>query len=266
MLQQMHYINEILKRHNFHNEHSRRAPMETGLNLAPTIDQSNEERTYMKGIPYMNMIGALRYAADCTRPDIAYPTGQLARYLNEPGIQHYNAAKHCFQYLKGTAAHWLVLGGNEPLQLEAYTDADGMSTHGHKPILGYTFKLGNSLVSWSSKRATLVTISVCEAEMLALSHATQEAIALKNICNETLRVSYDPTTIHCDNAATISIVHSPDEQHTQRTKHFSIRKSFIHDRIETKWINVKYIPTNDQQADLLTKPIAHQSHYFPKQL
>ena len=70
--------------------------METGLNLTPTKDQTKDDRTFIKGIPYMNMVGALRYAADCTRPDIAYPTGQLARYLNEPGIQHYNAAKHCF--------------------------------------------------------------------------------------------------------------------------------------------------------------------------
>ena len=138
----------------------------------------------------------------------------------------------------------------------ATTDADGMSMHGHKPIMGYAFKLGESLVSWSSKRATLVTISVCEAEMLALSHATQEAIALKNICNETYNESHNPTTIYCDNAATISIVNSPDEQHTQRTKHFSICKYFIHDRIETKWINVKYIQTNDQQADMFTKALS----------
>lgn len=132
----------------------------------------------------MALVGALRYAADSTRPDIAYCTGQLARYLNNPSHQHYEAAKHCFQYLKGTSDYWLTLGGTKPTQLVGFADSDGMSTPGNKPIMGYAFKLGSALVSWSSKRATLVPLSVIEAELIALAYAAQEAIHLKKFINE----------------------------------------------------------------------------------
>lgn len=122
-------------------------------------------------------------------------------------------------------------------------------------IMGYVFKLGQSLISWSSKRASLVTLSVTEAELCALTHASKEAIYLKNFINEVLQTSNAPTVIYTDSASTLAILNAPEEQHTQRTKHFDIRKNFITDRIEKNFITVEFICTNEQQADLLTKAL-----------
>ena len=255
-MRQKHYIESIVKRYGFDKEHSRRAPMLNGQILVPLTSQSEQDKEFMKTIPYMSLVGSLRYVADCTRPDIAYCTGQLARYLHEPSITHYWAAKHCYQYLKGTADHWLTLGGTEPTQLVGYSDADGMTTSGNKPIMGYVFKLGQSLISWSSKRATIVTLSVTEAELCALAHASTEAIYLKNFVNEVLQTSFDPTTIYTDSKSTLHIISAPEEQHTQRTKHFDIRKNFVSNRIELKFITVEFVTTNEQQADLLTKSLS----------
>lgn len=253
MMRQKHYIETIIKRYGFSKEYNRHAPMQTGQLLNPA---SEEDKKSMEDVPYMSLVGGLRYAADCTRPDIAYCTGQLARYLKEPGCEHHNAAKHCYQYLKGTADYWLTLGGNAETQLVGYSDADGMTTYGNKPIMGYVFKLGSSLISWSSKRCNLVTLSVTEAELYALTHASTEAIALKQFVNEVLQTSMAPVTIYTDSASSLAIVNSPEEQHTLRTKHFYIRKNFLSDRVEKNFIRLKFISTNEQQADLLTKSLS----------
>lgn len=255
-LRQKHYIETIIKRYGFTKEFNKRAPMQTGQILQPTTNQSQEEKEFMEGIPYMALVGALRYAADSTRPDIAYCTGQLARYLLTPSRQHFEAAKHCFQYLKATSDYWLTLGGTEPTQLVGFADSDGMTTPGSKPIMGYMFKLGSALVSWSSKRATLVALSVTEAELIALAYAAQEAITLKRLINELFLTSTAPTTIYTDSASSLAIINSPEEQNTQRTKHFDIRKNFFADRIEKGFINLKHVTTDKNQADLLTKSLS----------
>ena len=193
-------------------------------NLAPC--DSKEPRQDADTIKlYMSLVGGLRYVADCTRPDVAYCTGQLAHYLADPGKEHYAAAKQCYLYLKGTCDYWLVLGNqanSTSTSLIGYADSDGMTTYGNKPIMGYTFTYNDSLISWSSKRGTLVTLSVTEAELYALAHASTEAIYLKSLIDELTNFTMEPVKMYTDSASTIVIVCSPEEQHLQRTKHFSI--------------------------------------------
>ena len=110
-MRQQHYIEQILKRFELENARNVQTPMSPGLQLKSTTELAEEEKTIMKDVPYMSMVGALRYAADCMRPDIAFATSQLARHLQSPGPRHLHAVKHCFQYLKTTRDYWLVLGG-----------------------------------------------------------------------------------------------------------------------------------------------------------
>ena len=70
--------------------------MRPGTYLKSTEHLSTNDEKFMKDISYMNMVGSLQYAADCTRSDIAYTTDQLAKYLNNSNIEHYRATKHCF--------------------------------------------------------------------------------------------------------------------------------------------------------------------------
>ena len=138
-----------------------------------------------------------------------------------------------------------------------------MTTYGNKPIMGYTFLYNDSLISWSSKRGSLVTLSVTEAELYALAHASTEAIYLKGLIDELLDYTMDPVKMYTDSASTLAIVRSPEEQHSQRTKHFNIRKNFISDRITNGYITVHHIPSGDQRADTLTKalPLEKLKHF-----
>jgi hypothetical protein len=253
-LQQKHYIENILKQYNFDQEHTRCTPMLPGQNFSPK-PENQPQRDIANIKHYISLVGGLRYVADCTRPDISYCTGRLARYLNDPSEEHYAAAKHCYLYLKGTCNYWLNLGSPDFTTTVGYADSDGMSTYENKPIMGYTFKFNNSLILWSSKRGTLVTLSVTEAELYALAHASTKAIYLKKIIAEILNTTTEPITIFTDSASTIAILNALEEQHTQCTKHFEIRNFFITNCIKQKFIDVKHIVTNDQLADLLTKAL-----------
>lgn len=258
-LRQKDYIQTVLKRYNFDHKHSRRTPMTHEHSLAP--HSSQEPRQDADAIKhYMSLVGGLRYVADCTQPDIAYCTGQLARYLSDPSVEHFAAAEQCYLYLKGTCDHWLVLGNqaNFTTSLVGYADSDGMTTYGNKPIMGYTFTYNDSLISWSSKRGSLVTLSVTEAELYALAYASTEAIYLKRLIDELTQQTMEPVKMYTDSMSTIAIIRSPEEQHSQRTKHFEIRKNFISNRIEIGHITVHHIASDDQRADTLTKALPYE--------
>jgi hypothetical protein len=124
-LRQKHYIENILKRYNFDHLHAHRTPMLPGQNLSPRPG-SEPQRDAAAIKHFMSLVGGLRYVADCTRSDIAFCTGQLARYLNDPGEEHYVAAKHCYLYLKGTCDYWLNLGSPDVTSTFGYADADGV--------------------------------------------------------------------------------------------------------------------------------------------
>ena len=125
---------------------SLKIPINTNIKLELTDAKENEPTN--EDAPYMNMVGALRYAADCTRPDISFTTSLLARFLQNPSNEHYNTVKHCFGYLKRTKDYWLTLGGDSDVHfVHGFSDADGMNQEGYKAISGYVFQLGKSTIS-----------------------------------------------------------------------------------------------------------------------
>ena len=77
-MRQKHYIDSIIKHFGFENEQSYQSPMHMDVQLTSMGEITHDQQEYMDCTPYMNMIGALQYAADQTRPDILYVTGQLA--------------------------------------------------------------------------------------------------------------------------------------------------------------------------------------------
>ena len=150
---------------------------------------------------------------------------------------------------------WLQLGSKNQNTLNKYTDADSMMQEGHHAISGYTFYLNDSLVSWSSKRQTLVANSTYEAELIALARGTQEAIAYMHLAEEILQVSEAPINIYYNNDTVIKTVTLDKIKYLEQTKHLDHKKDFIKCYIELQYIIVKYIQTNKQIADIMTKAL-----------
>ncbi|CAI7853758.1 unnamed protein product [Closterium sp. NIES-54] len=165
-LTQSHMVQQVLQRFGFTWSSSQSTPLASGHSLsAPPSDESVEPTG-----PYSELVGCLMYLMTCTRPDLVYPLGLLARYVapNRHRKVHWDAAKRVLRYLCSTSSMGLVLGGRGLVVLTGHSDAswvDGLATQ--QSSQGYTFSLGYGSISWRSTRSSSVLSSSCEAEIYA---------------------------------------------------------------------------------------------------
>ena len=120
---------------------------------------------------------------------------------------------------------------------------------------GYVFTLSKGAMSWCNKKQDCIALSTTEAEYVACSIATQEAMWLRSFLqdlNLTLKID-EPVELLCDN--TTAIEFTKDLKFHWKTSHIKRRYHFVRDAIKTKEIVIKYIPTNKMIANPLTKPI-----------
>ena len=221
-------------------------PIEANLKLYPTKIENviNRER-------FQNLVGKLIYLSH-THPDIAFVVSMVSQFMHSPGQEHFDAAYKILRYLKGTPGKGLMFRKQDNLQIEVYTNADwaGSSTD-RRSTSGYCTFLGGNLVTWQSKKQSVVALSSAEAEFKSLAHGICEPIWIKRLF-EDLKISVSlPIKIYCDNKVVISIAHNPVLHN--RTKHIEVDKHFIKEKIETELICVPYVLSAQQGADILTK-------------
>ncbi|XP_025692755.1 secreted RxLR effector protein 161-like [Arachis hypogaea] len=124
---------------------------------------------------YRQLIGRVLYLTN-TRPHISYVVGRLSQLLNYAITSHLQAAFCVLRYLKGRPAISLFFSSTSNLHLTGFADADWATcVDTRRSVSGYCFMLGNSFVSWKSKKQTTVGKSSTEAEYRSLTIATCEA-------------------------------------------------------------------------------------------
>jgi hypothetical protein len=234
-------------------------PMDPGAHLSSSMSpQSPEEQKTMDKIPYLSAVGTLQYLATSTRPDISFTVGVLARFNSNPGIQHWNAVKHLFRYLKGTLNYKLVYGPTDSSQLFiTYTDADhGGNPDNGRSTSGYAVVIGGAAVSWSSRLQPIVTLSTTEAEYIAAVEAGKELIWMRNLLTEFGYTHSSASHLLIDNNSAVTVSKNPE--HHGRMKHLDLRSHWLRDTVEAGFIAPIHIPTTLQAADILTKPLKRQ--------
>ena len=201
------------------------------------------------------------YTAIGTRPDIAYAVHTLAKFTRSPQPRHWTAIKRVFRYLKGTHTHTLTYGGSDEdwkPELNMYCDADWASSSDRKSISGYVFLLASGAVSWSSKKQATIALSTAEAEYVAATHAAKQILWHRSLFNELEIQQPETLTLFSDNQAAISISHHP-EFHA-RTKHIDIAHNFLRDLVESGMIEIIYIQTQENLADIFMKGLPRPLH------
>ena len=123
---------------------------------------------------------------------------------------------------------------------------------------GFVFLLSGSPISWSSKKQATVALSSMEAEYMAVSHATREAVWLRNLLHELGLLLEQPTLINVDNQGAIDFAKS--QTFHGRSKHIDIRHHFIRERISSHEIEVTHCASEDNLADVLTKALPFPKH------
>ena len=145
----------------------------------------------MSKIPYREAIGSLMWAAVATRPDIAFAVSLLSQFLENPGEIHWKAVKRVMRYLNGMKDYKLTLRRNHD-SLLGYADADWASQDHRHSILAYIFQIDGGSISWSCQTQNIVALSSTEAEFIALTHATKEALWLQNFITEVIQPLKSP--------------------------------------------------------------------------
>ena len=147
----------------------------------------------------------------------------------------------------------------------AYSDADWAGdVDDRKSTSGYMFQIAGGPVSWKSRKQDTVALSTAEAEYVALSSAVQECIWLQRLLCELGKPLGGPTAILEDNQSSIAMARNP--QFHGRAKHIDIKHHFVRERVSDGSIELKYCPTNEMVADILTKGLAHQQFSFLREI
>ena len=252
---QPNFTVELLKKFQMAESKQVDTPSDPGMKLR----KKTEEEEEFDKVRYQSAVGSLLYLSTRSRPDIAFAVGNAARYCSQPSQLHWSAVKRIFRYLKGTSNLGLCYQPSKT-DLVGYSDADWAGdVNDRKSTSGYVFMMSGSPISWRSKKQSSVALSTAEAEYIALSSATQEAMWLRQLFSNLLpdyQLSM-PTTIHEDNQSTICM--AKNSQSHGRSKHVDIKYHFVREQVERQTINILYCKSEDMTADIFTKGLAiHQ--------
>nr|GEY13288.1 hypothetical protein [Tanacetum cinerariifolium] len=201
---------------------------------------------------YRIMIGLLMYVTS-SRPDIMLATCMCARYQDNLNEHHVSTVKRIFRYLKWTInlGHWYP--NDFGFDLAAYSDADHAGCHlDRKSTSGSVQFLGDKLVCWSSKKQNCVSISTAESEYVAVSGCCAQVLWMRTQLTD-YGFFYDKVPIYCDSKSAIAI--SCNLVQDTRTKHIDVRYHFIKDHVEKGTIELYFVGTKYQLADLFTKSL-----------
>jgi hypothetical protein len=237
---------------------------------SPQEESANAERSQAPADRqlFQEMVGTLMYSAVSCRPDIAHAVQVLARSMQAPTEQHMQAAKRVFRYLAGSKDIGLIFGsrngdsvadsrGRDCLRLDVccFADADWANDKAdRKSITGWVAKVNGDPISWASKKQRTVAQSTCEAELYAEAAAIQEVLWLRGLLKELGLHVQTGSRVLGDNQSTIAISHNGIKG--ERTKHVDVKYHFITETVESGAVQLKWIPTTEQQADIFTKALA----------
>ena len=206
-------------------------------------------------------VGQLRYLADHTKPDILAAVGLLGQVAAQPHQTHHKGIKHLARYLKGSREIPLILGGNDPeVELFGYVDASHLPDETSKPRVGFCYFLNllSGTIYARSVKSKSVSHSSCEAEIDAIDKAAIQALWIRGFLAELGYPQLLPTILYTDSQSAKALADLC--QIGNNSAHITMRINFLHEQVLAKVIELKYINTENEVADVLTKLLPVESH------
>ena len=265
-LSQAHFIDKLLEKFGMQDANPVSTPIDPNIKLddEDLLDEeiiTEGEQDLRGSYGYATIIGSIMFPSLVGRPDIAYAANRLAQFTKNPKPKHWTAVKRLLRYLKGTKNYKLTYGRSDELlhnELSIYCDVDWASEGDRKSISGYVVTIAGGAIAWSSKKQGTIALSTGEAEYVAATHVAKQVLWHCSILRELEFPLPDTSTILLDNQAALAIARHP-ECHS-RTKHIDIAYHFLRDLVENRTIDMIYIDTEYNVADLFTKGLPRGVH------
>ncbi|GJV28229.1 retrovirus-related pol polyprotein from transposon TNT 1-94 [Tanacetum coccineum] len=229
-INQSKYAFEIVKKYGLHSTNSVDTPMIENKKLDKDLQGKLVNATL-----YCDMIGSLMYLTS-NRPDLNHAVCLCAWYQAKPTKNHLQAVKQIFRYLIRTINMGLWYSKDTNMSLTAYADADHAGCQDtRRSTSGSAQFLGDKLVSWSSKK--------------------QKSTAISNY-----GFKFNKIPLYCDNKSAIALCCN-NVQHL-RAKHIDIRYHFIKEQVKNGIVELYFVRTEYQLADIFTKPLPRERFNF----
>lgn len=172
--------------------------------------------------------------------------------MHDQRAAHLALLKRLLRYVRGMTSLGLHLRPSTKLAMTAYTNADWAGCPDtRRSTSGFYVFLGDSLVSWPSKRQPTVSRSSPEVEYRAVANAAAECIWLRQLLDK-LQCSISKATVaYCDNVKAVYMFSNPI--HHKRTKHIELDIHFVREHVQLGDLRVLHVPTGEQFVDVMTK-------------
>ncbi|KAJ0544914.1 putative RNA-directed DNA polymerase [Helianthus annuus] len=266
VLSQRKYIADILYRAGLADCKPISTPMSTSHVLLPDDSPLLDDPSR-----YRQTVGALQYAT-LSRPDIAFAVNRVCQFMHAPTKNHWSTVKRILRYLKGTTNMGLWIHHNTGYRLQAFSDSHWLTDLrafsdsdwagcpvDRRSTGGFAIYLGSNLISWSAKKQKTVSRSSTESEYKAIADTVAELLWLKSLLHE-LGLDSGAPTLWCDNLGATYLTANPVFH--ARTKHVEVDYHFVREQVSQGKLNVKFISTGDQIADIFTKPLPSEKFNF----
>jgi histone deacetylase 1/2 len=192
-----------------------------------------------------------------TRPDISFAVNKVCQFLSQPTEAHWEAVKRILRYVKGTLDTGLRIRKSPFMNISIFTDADWAGcVDDRRSTGGFAVFVGPNLVSWSAKKQPTVSRSSTEAEYKALANGAAEAMWVSSLLKELGVTQQQVPVLWCDNLGATYLTANPVFH--ARTKHIEIDFHFVREQVADGALKVRFISSQDQLADVFTKPATRQ--------
>ena len=212
----------------------------------------------------------LGYLQAITRPDISMASHQCARFVANPKLSHERAVKRIAKYLRQTKLLGLIMQPKPMKGIECYVDADFAGVWipydptDNRNLLfrdGFIIMFCGCAISWVSKLESVIALSTAESEYITLSMEMRQVLPLLELMKEVnvyLKIEELPSPkVYCrvfeDNESSISI--ATNNIFFPRTKYIELRYHHFRGHVKDGTIKIQHVSTEDQLADMFTKPI-----------
>ncbi|CAI7750781.1 unnamed protein product [Closterium sp. NIES-54] len=269
-LHQRKYCEGLAEKYGLQDGGKPATPLPSGFTVEPCADEEVVGESDRK--LFHSMVGALNYAANHMRPDIAFATSRLTNVVSRPSHEQLEGAKRLVRYVSATASVGLEYSAVRQRQqrgatdlskgemlLTCYTDASFNSVKADgTSIGGYVCLFGGGAVSWRSKKQNEVGLSSCETEYMPLHHGVKEVVWLRCLLEEIDVCQREPTMMFCDNESAMKL--AKDACLHGLTKHIRPKWHLVR-RLLDKEVRLEIVKTQQQVADILTKRLAENEHW-----